>query len=427
MALQLFEVERGFLHNGAALLAGAGAPPGTGDTGSVAIGSVYQDTSSGYFYIKRIAGAGAGNWSKLALSTELATGLSWREPALVADTSATSVPTGTAGSTITVDGVTVDDGDRVLFTAISGGSGPNVYVYTKATGTFAEDSNNESAGDNVYVISGTSAGKTFNYNSAGAWVLTNQANLDEEGYIRAFIGKASAGNTLPSYSSTNYVTNGDSLQTAVGKLDARAKTNADAISQEVTDRTNADTAIQNELDATQTGAGLNANGTYSANGTANYISTAVSLKNADNLLDAQLKTVADDVGTLQSSSATQAALLARARVETESLAVTAATTIDSVNVDTVAAAKWIVHVQGNASGDAANKQVVEILATHDGTGSADATATDYNVYAKLRMGSITGLSFSVDVSGTGAAQVMRLRVTSTMSADVRATREVIEF
>ena len=47
--------------------------------------------------------------------------------------------------------------------------------------------------------------------------------------------------------------------------------------------------MQSELDATQTGAGLGANGTYSANGSANYISAATSLKDADNKLDTALK------------------------------------------------------------------------------------------------------------------------------------------
>ena len=427
MSLQLFEVERGFLHNGAALLAGAGAPAGTGDTGAAGIGSVYQDTSSGEFYIKKVSGAGAANWSKLALNSELSAGLSWREPVVAANLVATSVPTGTAGQTITVDGVTVDDGDRVLFAAISGGGGPNVYVYTKASGTFAEDTNQESAGDNVYVESGTSAGKTFNFNAAGAWVLTNQSNLDEEGYLRAFIGKASAGNTLPTYSSNNYVAEGDSLQTAVGKLDTQVKAVADDLSAETTARVDADDALQSEVDQTQSGAGLNADGTYTAVGGANYISTATSLKNADQLLDAQLKSVADDVAALELASAQQDALLSRARVETSSLAVTAATTVDSVAVDTAAAAKWVVHVQGNSAGDATNKQVVEILATHNGTTASDATGADYSVYAKLRMGEVTGLTFSVDVSGSGAAQVLRLRVASTMSADVRVARELIAF
>lgn len=427
MSQAFFEIERGLQLGNSTFLSGAGAPSGSGDTAAVGIGSQYLDTSSGELYVKKVAGAGAANWTRLAQSTEIATGISWREPAAVADLSATSVPTGTAGNPITVDGVSVVDGVRVLFAAISGGSGPNVYVYNQAAGTFSEDTNNESAGDNVYVAEGTSAGKTFNYNGT-AWVLANQSNLDEEGYIRSYVGKSSAGNTLPNYSSENYITDGDSLTTAVGKLDTQAKTNADNIAAEITARTNADSSLQSEINSTQSGAGLNADGTYTAVGGSNYISTATSLKNADQLLDAQLKSVADDVAALELSSAQQTAMLDKARTEAEALAVTAVTTVDSVSVDSVAAVKWIVHVQGNQAGDAANKTVVEVLATHDGTGAADATDTDFNVYAKLRMnGGVTGLTFAVDVSGVGAAQNMRLRVASTMACDVRSIREVIAY
>ncbi|GAG27468.1 unnamed protein product, partial [marine sediment metagenome] len=43
--------------------------------------------------------------------------------------------------------------------------------------------------------------------------------------------------------------------------------------------------LQKELDDTQTGAGLNPNGTYPANTDANYIKSATSLTDADNILD----------------------------------------------------------------------------------------------------------------------------------------------
>ncbi len=426
MSLSFFEVERGFLHNEAALIAGAGAPSGSGDSSEVGIGSIYQDTSSGDLYIKNSAGAGSDKWTRLAGSNEVASSISWREPAVVIDDSSTSLPTSTAGTNITVDGVEITDGGRVLFSAISGGAGPNVYVYDNSLGVFTEDANAETAGDAVYIQEGTGAGKVYNFNGT-AWVQSQQASLDELGFIRSFVGKSGDGNELPSYSSTNYVINGDSLETAVGKIDAQAKTNADAISQEITDRSDADTLIQGELDDTQSGAGLNADGTYSATGGANYISTATSLKNADNLLDAQLKSTQDDLDTLETSFATASAKLDRARTETAQSAVTTATTIDSALVDSVAACKWTVYVQGNATGDASNKQVVEILATHDGTSAADATQTDYNVYAKLRIGNLAGLQFSVDVSGTGSAQTMRLRVQSTTAVDVKATRELIAF
>lgn len=426
MALSFFEVEKGFLHNEAAMIAGVGAPSGAGDSAEVGIGSIYQDTSSGELYIKQSAGAGAANWTRLAGANEVSSSISWREPALVIDSSATSVPSGTAGNPITVDGESVGDGERVLFAAITDPTGPNVYVYDETSGTFTEDANNETAGDSVYVSSGTGAGKVYNYNGT-AWVLTNQTDLDEQGFIRSFVGKSGAGNELPSYSSTDYIVNGDSLETAIGKIDAQVGVNAGAISQEVTDRTNADSAIQSELDQTQSGAGLNADGTYSANGGANYVSTATSLKGADNLLDAQLKTTQDDLDALETSFAAASSKLDRARTESTATAVTTAVSVDTVLCDDVAACKWTVHVQGNQSGDAAKKQVVEILGTHDGHSTADATQTDYTVYSKLRIGTLAGLQFSVDVSGSGAAQSMRLRVSSTTSVDVRATRELIAF
>lgn len=56
-------------------------------------------------------------------------------------------------------------------------------------------------------------------------------------------------------------------------------------------------SLQSELDATQTGAGLGTGGAYSANGSANYISTASSLKDADDKLDAQIKTNADAISS----------------------------------------------------------------------------------------------------------------------------------
>jgi hypothetical protein len=58
---------------------------------------------------------------------------------------------------------------------------------------------------------------------------------------------------------------------------------------EITLRENADTLLQTELDATQTGAGLETNGSYTAFDGANYISEAVSLRLADQALDSALK------------------------------------------------------------------------------------------------------------------------------------------
>ncbi|WP_420576426.1 tail fiber domain-containing protein [Ekhidna sp.] len=92
-------------------------------------------------------------------------------------------------------------------------------------------------------------------------------------------------------SGTNYIDAAGSLDAADDLLDAAiAGVQADVDANEV----DAD-ATQAELDVTQGGAGLNADGTYTANGTANYISSSTSLVDADNSLDAQVKINADAI------------------------------------------------------------------------------------------------------------------------------------
>jgi hypothetical protein len=92
-------------------------------------------------------------------------------------------------------------------------------------------------------------------------------------------------------------------------LHAATKQYVDAVSSDVT-------SLQSEVDATQTGAGLGANGAYSANGSTNYLGSVASLKAADEALDSQLKTVADavssndtDISSLQSSVSTNASAI----------------------------------------------------------------------------------------------------------------------
>jgi len=78
---------------------------------------------------------------------------------------------------------------------------------------------------------------------------------------------------------------------ALGTLDTQVKTNADNIATNTT-------AISNnlaEINAIETGAGLNADGTFTAPTGTNYLGGATSLKNADTLLDAQVKTNADAI------------------------------------------------------------------------------------------------------------------------------------
>ena len=72
--------------------------------------------------------------------------------------------------------------------------------------------------------------------------------------------------------------------------------------------------LQDELDATQTGAGLGTDGAYSANAGSNYITTSTSIVDATEDLDAALKAVQDDVD-LNESDADTGILAANTRID----------------------------------------------------------------------------------------------------------------
>jgi len=291
MALQLFRAKGGFSDGLTSTLSGAGVPGGDASFQDAAgIGSTYRDTVSGALFQKNVAGAGTANWVKQANVTDLA-GLSavqsWREPALVRD----AVNTSTANSITemntadTLDGITIAAGDRVLLSEIAAGAGPNIYIVGGSAGawTLTEDDNNESAGDTTQILSGTSSNQIWFFNGA-AWAHIGSQSSSEDSFLRSFIGKGAAGAEMPAYANANYVAQADSLATAIGKLDAQVALNATA----GTGNSSGLSALQVEVDATQSGAGLAAGGAYNADAAATYISTATSIHNATQLLDAHV-------------------------------------------------------------------------------------------------------------------------------------------
>jgi hypothetical protein len=117
------------------------------------------------------------------------------------------------------------------------------------------------------------------------WI--GQQSNAEDIAIRNFIGKAAAGTEMPAYTSTVTVANGDSLEAAIGKLDSALN----GISTATTSNSAAITANANLISAITSGAGLSAAGAYVANAATTYISTATSIVNATDLLDAALTLV----------------------------------------------------------------------------------------------------------------------------------------
>ena len=123
--------------------------------------------------------------------------------------------------------------------------------------------------------------------ASGGSTSVLQAEIDQ---IESSVGLDSAGLYMVPGGS-NYLGATTTVMGALGTLDTQVKTNADNIATNTT-------AISNnlaEINAIETGAGLNADGTFTAPTGTNYLGGATSLKNADTLLDAQVKTNADAI------------------------------------------------------------------------------------------------------------------------------------
>lgn len=220
MSEDFFRISRGLEINEAVqILEGAGSP-GTGDSGNAPVGSFYLDNLSGDAWTKISIGTGISHWSKIAsetwVSNNVAGGVSWREPVTVINTTTTTLPTGPSAGVI--DGVTLVDGDRVLFAGLTPAS-PNIYIYDATNEEFIEDINTLSQGDTTYVDGGTQAGTRWTWNGT-AWVRFDSSSLDELAYIRAYDGKPASGSLMPVYSSTQIITQGGSLTAAISELDA---------------------------------------------------------------------------------------------------------------------------------------------------------------------------------------------------------------
>ncbi len=94
-------------------------------------------------------------------------------------------------------------------------------------------------------------------------------------------------------STKNYVDIGDAA------LSSSITDNADAISSESVTRSGADVSIKSELDAVELGAGLNPNGTYTADPASAYINSATSLKDSDTKLDEQIQSNSANITSLE--------------------------------------------------------------------------------------------------------------------------------
>lgn len=210
MAINYFDVGRGLsIDENVQIIATSGAPVGT-EADAAVKGTVALDFLNGRMYQKGDTGSGPELWQLVGADTN------WRGESEVRDNVAVVLPTFTPATNGTVDGETIDDQERVLFSNAALG---NIYIYDKSAGAFVEDTNEETAGDTTFIVRGTDAGKKYTY-SGSAWVQTDQASIDEFGFVHTFIGKTAFGSETPTYTSQVNITNGDNLEVAAGKLDA---------------------------------------------------------------------------------------------------------------------------------------------------------------------------------------------------------------
>ena len=173
-------------------------------------------------------------------------------------------------------------------------------------------------------------------------------------------------------------------------------------------------ALQSELDATQSGAGLGANGAYTANGSANYISSVATLQAADNALDAQIKTNADAIASNDSDISTLQANVSSNDSDISTLQSNVSSNdsdISSLQSDVSTAQSDITTLQSNVT---SNDSDISTLQSNVSSNDSDISAL------QTRAGSIAAdgnsASFSGDVSAANAVFSGNLTVQGTTTS-----------
>ena len=385
MSLDLFRVIKGLdiqlddLSKNANVLIGDGAPGGTTETNAAPIGSIWLRTDAetdglNLYWKWKSSGNDASDWKQgtdKGYVDAVAQGLSWREPVLVLDgTTYANVAAAEAAANVadTVDGVTIAAGDRILLTDLTTGN-ENVYIVSGSTGawTFTEDpANTATDGDALLVQSGSAAEQQWVYDGT-SWVQFGGATSAAElGFIRSFIGKTGAGAETPTYSSTDVITQGDNLETAIGDLDAAIGTQTYTNDNVVTDGED----VTSSIDALDTALG---NQTYTND---NVVTDGQTVTASIDAIDTALGDVIDQTLVITGTNVDAAPAIP----------------VDTIPVTEATEVKWILQVR--STGTPANRRALEVHAMTDGTN------VDHTEYAVLKLGSnIAGLTVDVDVSG----------------------------
>ncbi len=222
------------LVDSAGVITGTAAPGGDGGRqDNAVIGTTYLQSLADASLLQQWSKVAFGanditDWARIA-TQDYVDGLvggiasSNREPALVADgTNYASIPAAVTAANVadTVDGVLITPGARLLFTDLTAGN-ENVYIVSGVSGAwiFTEDTNLATDGDSVRIQEGTDAEGLYVFDGT-QWILDGLAVDNELEDIRNFIGKDAVGIEAPVYTSADVVTQNDTLEQAIGQLDA---------------------------------------------------------------------------------------------------------------------------------------------------------------------------------------------------------------
>ena len=390
MSRELFELEKGLsivaenADSGQSVLIGSAAPGGDAAEQDAALqGSLFL-RDNGSLYIKKTAGTGTDKWVSLADNDDLS-GIKFRSETVRAATGDVL----SAGVRDLVASPFSDDEGTLLAAAdfnvgeyIIGGVGGTPTLFEVTAVSAPDITLTAPTGGDVLADGDRFVVRAYLPDSDGS--QENQALVEYDSSTPEInkIGDidwnfATGINLSSGYTAANgTVSSADSVESAIEKLDQNQK-----------DLNTLSGVAQGDVDL----------GTF----TGSIISDNVSNKVALQELEAEVESITlGDQFSVTSVSAT--------------------TTLDSVLADHVMAAKWLVTCRLTATPNRVRS--FEVYAQHNGHSAADATAADDTVYARLRNGASFNVQIAVDVSGAGAAQVMRLRIGSSTTIDVNVVR-----
>lgn len=409
-------------------LFGSGAPGSQTQENDAEVGSIYNDTvAPGHLHRKKAAGSGTDKWIRLADYDDII-GQKWRSEKVIAITS-TAAPT--EGATIDLVATPLG-GDETPFLV---GSDFTVgdYILFGAGGTEVLGQVSAIDGDEIDItyigFPALSARDTFivkYYLLDAGDAQEKQAIVFYDGSVYVKLGDvnwdfATGINLSAGYTpGSGNPTSADTVESAIQKIDgnvdavnsltgiAQGATNLGTFTGDIiSDNTNIKTALQEletDLDAVQALSGVADAAVTLGTFTGDYV-----------IPDSQ--TIKQALQALETHAE-------RGFYEKAVTSLTAIQTVDSVKVDDVSAVEWTVMYE--LASDPSRRITEKVIALHDGTPGADATATDFNQYSVIRKGTAFNRTLDVDVNGTGPAQVMRLRVTATGAINVRTERRVIK-